>query len=109
LEDNKIRRFPFFQEGMNPTQIHKDYRIKVVDLLLKEKKPINITQVSETLEIAWATADKILNELAREGKLNTFKMGTSNCFEIDLSAITEILSNHDVGREIREGDEEQRS
>jgi hypothetical protein len=106
LEVNQTRRFPFFQEGMNPAQIHKDYRIKVIDLLIKEKKPINITQVSETLEIAWATADKILNELAREGKLRTFKMGTSNCFEINLSAITEILSSHNVARKIREVDEE---
>lgn len=96
MEENQTRRFPFFQEGMNPLQIHKDYRIKVLDLLLKEKKPFNITQVSETLEIAWATADKILNELAREGKVRTFRMGTSNCFEISLSAITELLSNPDV-------------
>jgi predicted transcriptional regulator len=102
LNENLTRRFPFFQDGMNPTQIHKDYRLKVIDLLIKEKKPINVTQVSETLEIAWATADKILNELTREGKLRTFKMGTSNCFEIDLSAITEILSSHDVAGKIKE-------
>jgi len=102
LSVNQTRRFPFFQEGMNPAQIHKDYRLKVIDLLIKEKKPINITQVSETLEIAWATADKILTELACEGKLRTFKLGTSNCFEINLSAITEILSSHKVSGKMKE-------
>jgi predicted transcriptional regulator len=96
LEETQTRRFPFFQEGMNPLKIHQEYRVKVIELLIKEKKPLNITQVSETIEIAWATADKILNELSREGKVRTFKMGTSNCFEISLSGITEMLSNPDV-------------
>ena len=98
LEESEIRRFPFFQEGMNPLKIHKDYRIKVINLLLKQNKPVNITQVSETLEIAWATADKILKELTFEGKVRTFRMGPANCFEINLKEISEMLSNPDCNR-----------
>ncbi len=104
MEQNEIRRFPFFQQGMNPLQIHRDYRIKVLDLLIKEKKPLNVTQVSDALAIAWATADKILNALVSEGKVRAFKMGTSNCFEISFSAITEMLSNPNVIHKIRRND-----
>jgi hypothetical protein len=96
LEQNEIRRFPFFQQGMNPLQIHQDYRVKVLNLLINEKKPLNVTQVSESLEIAWATADKILNALTSEGKVRAFKLGTSKCFEISFSVITEMLSNPNV-------------
>lgn len=93
MESGQIRRFPFFQAGINPVQKHKEYRTKVVKLLLDEKRPINTTQVSNRLQISWATADKILKELAGEGKIKAFTIGTANCFEINLQAITEILSH----------------
>lgn len=86
---------------MNPIKIHQDYRMKVLDLLIKEKKPLNVTQVSDALTIAWATSDKILSALVSEGKVSAFKMGTSKCFEISLSAITEMLSNPNVIQKIK--------
>jgi hypothetical protein len=95
-------RYPFFKEGMNPFQIHQDYRKKVLNLLMKERRPLNISNVSEMLDIAWITAQKILSELTLEGKLRTFRVGNSYCFEINLPGVTEMLSDPVVVRKMKE-------
>lgn len=91
-------RYPFFKEGMNPFKIHQDYRKKVMALMMKERRPLNPSNVSQILDISWITAQKILAELTLEGKLRTFKMGYANCYEINVSGISEILSHPDISQ-----------
>lgn len=96
-------RYPFFKAGMNPFKIHQDYRKNVFALLMKERRPLNVSNVSEMLDIAWITAQKILGELTLEGKLRTFRIGNSYCFEINLPEISEMLSSPDVVRKTNGG------
>jgi predicted ArsR family transcriptional regulator len=85
-------RYPFFKEGMNPHEIHREYRRRVLELLLNSKEPMSSTKVAEKCGISLPTAYKILHQLALEGLLTYHVVGPSKVFQINIPALTQLAS-----------------
>jgi predicted ArsR family transcriptional regulator len=90
MEENS--RCPFFKEGMNPMAIHKEYRKRVLELLLKSDEPMSSAKVAEKCGISLPTAYKILATLALEGKLKYTQVGVAKVYQINIPALTELGS-----------------
>jgi predicted transcriptional regulator len=92
MEGEKSSRYPFFKEGMNPQEIHREYRKRVLELLFNSKEPMSSTKVAEKCNISLPTAYKILHQLALEGKLTYHIIGSAKVFQINIPALTELAS-----------------
>jgi len=84
-----IERFSW--KGKNLKQLHRDYRLKILQLLIEKGKPLSMTDVSDETGISIPTTTLILHELALEGKLNYTVIGNAKVFTANVKSVVEQL------------------
>ena len=86
----------FSWKGKDLKKLHQVYRKRILELLIKKAKPMNIEMVIEETDISWPTATQILQELALEGKLRYFKVGNSKIFEINTEGLAGLVNDAEL-------------
>jgi Mn-dependent DtxR family transcriptional regulator len=75
--------------------MHRDYRHKILELLIEKGKPMCIVDVSDELTISLPTATQILQELALEGKLKYYVIGNAKVFLANVKSVVEQLETRE--------------